>query len=63
MINLLGDQITQARNDLVSHPEWHFHDYQKDQIKPKRKMGHITVLGAKNSTDLAEWENTHHENI
>ncbi|ANZ57901.1 5-(carboxyamino)imidazole ribonucleotide synthase [Fructilactobacillus lindneri] len=61
MINLLGDQMTQARNDLINHPEWHFHDYQKDQIKPKRKMGHITVLGQKNSENLKTWEKAHHE--
>ncbi|USS86239.1 5-(carboxyamino)imidazole ribonucleotide synthase [Fructilactobacillus cliffordii] len=62
MINLLGDQLTQAQQSLPDYPEWHFHDYQKDQIKPHRKMAHITVLGHANQQRLLEWEQTHHEN-
>lgn len=61
MINLLGSQMIQARHDLVAHPEWHFHDYQKDQVKPKRKLGHITVLGQKNCQNLQMWEEAHHD--
>ncbi|KRM78434.1 phosphoribosylaminoimidazole carboxylase ATPase subunit [Lapidilactobacillus dextrinicus DSM 20335] len=61
MINLLGSQMIQARHDLVAHPEWHFHDYQKDQVKPKRKLGHITVLGQKNCQNLQMWEEVHHD--
>lgn len=45
MVNLLGDDLTVGRQALVDHPEWHFHDYGKAQIKPQRKMGHITVVG------------------
>ncbi|MEJ6348850.1 5-(carboxyamino)imidazole ribonucleotide synthase [Holzapfeliella sp. He02] len=45
MVNLLGDDLTTAREGLVTNPDWHFHDYGKDQIKDKRKMGHITVVG------------------
>lgn len=44
MRNLLGADLTLAREQLVDHPEWHFHDYGKAEIKPQRKMGHITVL-------------------
>lgn len=44
MVNLLGQHLTQAKNELVKHPEWHFHDYGKDEIKENRKMGHITIL-------------------
>ena len=47
MLNLLGDELTQAREDLIHHPEWHFHDYGKLAVKLNRKMGHITVLGTK----------------
>jgi len=44
MRNLLGADLTVARENLINHPEWHFHDYGKAEIKPQRKMGHITVL-------------------
>ena len=44
MRNLLGADLTVAREQLVDHPEWHFHDYGKADIKPQRKMGHVTVL-------------------
>ncbi len=45
MRNLLGTDLTLARNLLPEHPEWHFHDYGKAEIRPQRKMGHVTVLG------------------
>ncbi|WP_413628315.1 5-(carboxyamino)imidazole ribonucleotide synthase [Fructilactobacillus vespulae] len=61
MINLLGSEITSAREDLVNHPEWHFHDYEKTPIVKKRKMGHITVLGKANGAKLIEWEKSHHD--
>jgi 5-(carboxyamino)imidazole ribonucleotide synthase len=35
---------------LHDHPEWHFHDYGKNDIRPQRKLGHITVVG----TDVNE---------
>ena len=59
MLNLLGDEIQQAREDFVNHPEWHFHDYGKAAIKRDRKMGHITVIGDDNSQKLYEWSQTH----
>jgi len=49
MVNLLGQHLDNAKNDLINHPEWHFHDYGKDEVKHNRKMGHITIL----SDDLA----------
>lgn len=48
MVNLLGQHLENAKQDLINHPEWHFHDYGKDAVKENRKMGHITIL----STDL-----------
>ncbi len=45
MRNLLGADLTLARQNLTTHPEWHFHDYGKAEIRPQRKMGHVTVLG------------------
>ena len=59
MLNLLGDEIQQARNDLVNHSEWHFHDYGKAAIKRNRKMGHITVVGEDNIKKLYEWSQAH----
>jgi len=44
MVNLLGQHLENAKNDLKNHPEWHFHDYGKDAVKKNRKMGHITIL-------------------
>lgn len=53
MVNLLGDELTQARDSFKHHPEWHFHDYGKAEIRPARKMGHITVVGPSTETLLA----------
>ena len=43
MINLLGDQINLFRNKEFKSNEFFF-DYLKNEIKDKRKMGHITTL-------------------
>ena len=43
MTNIIGDQITNYRNKKYSENEFFF-DYQKKEIKEKRKMGHITTL-------------------
>ena len=43
MINLIGDQITVYRNKQLKSNELFF-DYFKKEIKPKRKMGHLTIL-------------------
>ncbi|MDC1138278.1 5-(carboxyamino)imidazole ribonucleotide synthase [Candidatus Pelagibacter sp.] len=43
MINLIGDQITVYRNKDFKKNEFFF-DYLKKEIKPKRKMGHLTTL-------------------
>lgn len=45
MRNLLGEDLVLARQAWPHHPEWHMHDYGKAEIRPQRKMGHITVLG------------------
>lgn len=50
MRNLLGNDLTLARELFKKHPEWHFHDYGKSEIRPQRKLGHITVVG----TDVDE---------
>ncbi len=43
MINLLGEEISFYRNRKFNSNEFFF-DYLKKEIKPKRKMGHITIL-------------------
>ena len=43
MINLLGDQILIQRKRKLQSNEF-FYDYLKKEIKPKRKMGHLTIL-------------------
>jgi len=43
MINLIGNNITVYRNKKFENDEF-FYDYQKKEIKKKRKMGHITTL-------------------
>ena len=43
MINLIGDQINVYRNKKLNTNQFFF-DYQKKEIKKKRKMGHLTTL-------------------
>ena len=43
MINLIGDDILVSRDKKYSDDEFFF-DYLKKEIKPKRKMGHLTVI-------------------
>ena len=44
MINLIGNQIKPYRENLKLNQTEFFFDYQKKEIKEKRKMGHITTL-------------------
>jgi len=44
MVNLLGNQIIPYRENLKLNDNQFFFDYQKKEIKSKRKMGHITSL-------------------
>ena len=43
MINIIGDQIKVYRDKKLKPNEFFF-DYQKTEIKQKRKMGHLTTL-------------------
>ena len=50
MLNLIGDEVSQVTTtpgmqQLLSEPGAVLHLYGKRVIKPKRKMGHITVIG------------------
>jgi 5-(carboxyamino)imidazole ribonucleotide synthase len=43
MINVIGDDIKFFRQKTFTKNEFFF-DYLKKEIKPKRKMGHITTI-------------------
>ena len=49
MLNLLGDhlqnQSASAWQAVFAHPEIHVHLYGKSEIRPGRKLGHLTVIG------------------
>ena len=44
MINLIGNDITYYRENYILKENQFFFDYQKKEIKEKRKMGHLTTL-------------------
>ncbi|MQS51494.1 5-(carboxyamino)imidazole ribonucleotide synthase [Companilactobacillus mishanensis] len=44
MVNLLGQHLEPAKNQITDHEDWNFHDYGKSDSKYNRKMGHITIL-------------------
>ena len=44
MINLIGNQITPYRQNINLNDNEFFFDYQKKEIKDKRKMGHLTKI-------------------
>ncbi len=44
MVNLLGDELTKARESLTAHPEWHFHDYGKARFGLLVRWGTLPLL-------------------
>jgi 5-(carboxyamino)imidazole ribonucleotide synthase len=48
MINLLGDNLDQYFNDPERLSDVHIHMYGKGDIKPKRKVGHLTIVAESN---------------
>ena len=44
MVNLIGAQIEPYRQNIKLKDNEFFFDYQKKEVKEKRKMGHITTL-------------------
>ncbi|BAK21791.1 5-(carboxyamino)imidazole ribonucleotide synthase [Melissococcus plutonius] len=58
MVNILGDEIYGTLNLIKEKPQWQFHYYGKKETKPKRKMGHITILTDSIETTLEEISNT-----
>lgn len=56
MLNVLGEEIKALKEEsslkkLLSIPGIHIYDYRKQEIKDRRKMGHITLTG-QNATQL-----------
>lgn len=58
MVNLLGQHVAPAANQLTKHPEWSLHLYGKKEAKNDRKMGHITVMTDDLERTLFELEET-----
>lgn len=44
MVNVLGEHLRHALSSIDCYEDVKFHLYGKDAAKPKRKMGHVTVL-------------------
>lgn len=44
MVNVLGQHVAGVRQQISQHPNWHFHDYGKAEVRHNRKMGHVTIL-------------------
>jgi len=45
MDNLIGDDVNRWE-ELVSEPDLHVHIYGKAEVRPGRKMGHVTRVKA-----------------
>ncbi|HET7522342.1 MAG TPA: 5-(carboxyamino)imidazole ribonucleotide synthase [Bacillales bacterium] len=44
MVNILGEDLESALFSIDQYADVKFHLYGKDAAKPKRKMGHVTIL-------------------
>jgi 5-(carboxyamino)imidazole ribonucleotide synthase len=56
MVNLLGSRTGPAEPDVagaLAVPGAHLHLYDKTEVRPGRKMGHVTALGATAGDALA----------
>jgi len=58
MVNLLGQHVAPAANQLTKHPDWSVHLYGKTEAKHDRKMGHITIMTDDLERTLFELEET-----
>ncbi|HLS07485.1 5-(carboxyamino)imidazole ribonucleotide synthase [Lentibacillus sp.] len=61
MVNILGDDMETALNELPKMQHGFLHLYGKETIKPKRKMGHITFIA--NTLDEAKQQLTAYEEV
>lgn len=56
MKNILGQDLEAARQVAAEQPEGvHVHLYGKTESRPKRKMGHITLVGMTPETYARDW--------
>jgi 5-(carboxyamino)imidazole ribonucleotide synthase len=58
MVNLIGGEIETIAEDaecrrLLALPNTFLHDYEKREIRPRRKMGHVTFLASDRATAQA----------
>jgi 5-(carboxyamino)imidazole ribonucleotide synthase len=58
MVNLIGDELDRMKQDpeclsLLELPKTYLHDYAKREVRPRRKMGHVTFLADDRSTAQA----------
>ncbi|MGA0255202.1 MAG: 5-(carboxyamino)imidazole ribonucleotide synthase [Rhodothermales bacterium] len=64
MINILGHRAGSVRTDglveALSHTQAGLHVYGKEEARPKRKMGHVTITGSNLDTLRAEAEAAAH---
>ena len=58
MVNVLGQHVSEVRNLIFEKPDWHFHDYGKNEVRLNRKMGHVTILTNQLDQTLKEIDQT-----
>jgi 5-(carboxyamino)imidazole ribonucleotide synthase len=61
MVNLIGDELERMKHDpqclqLLELPKTYLHDYAKREVRPRRKMGHVTFLAEDRATAQARAE-------
>lgn len=61
MINLLGDNLDQYFNYPERLTDVHIHMYGKDDIKPKRKVGHLTIVAESNEALIQKINDLHRQ--
>ena len=63
MINLLGDNLDQYFNHPERLKDVHVHMYGKTDIKPKRKVGHLTLVAESKEILVQKLNDLHKERI
>ena len=63
MINLLGDNLDQYFNHPERLTDVHIHMYGKTDIKPKRKVGHLTLVAESKEILVQKLNDLHKERI
>lgn len=63
MINLLGDNLDQYFNHPERLTDVHVHMYGKTDIKPKRKVGHLTLVAESKEILVQKLNDLHKERI